>query len=218
MSEDGVEAQIESLKELWLTDNDLSFLRGVEPALLTRILAEVQAHGERTLSSQAALFKNMAMTTRFVPNFLLGKLSAGLSPYVLARITEHLEPKIAASLSKSYEPALLAEISLHLPAARAAQIASHTDIDTLSVITETLARKGLSRRLGEISDLLEDKMLEKLTDRIRDPERLASVAAHMKRTDKVSKLGRRLDAKLRSAVVSILESQGYSSAAELLAR
>jgi hypothetical protein len=210
------DAQIESLKELWLTDSDLSFMREIDPAALARIVDEVKASHERTNASQSALFESMAKTTRFVPNFLLGKLSSGLSPYVLARITMHLEPKNAASLSKSYEPSLLAEISLHLSPQQSAQIASHTDIETLVAITETLARKGLSRRLGEVSDALDDKMLEKLIDRIRDPERLAAVAAHMTRTDKVSKLGARLDSKLRSAVVRVLETQGHRGAAALL--
>jgi hypothetical protein len=213
---DGVDAQIESLKEVWLTETDLSFLRDVEPSVLARIVAEVKASDQRTQDGLRALYESMAKTTRFVPNFLLNKLSVGLSPYVLARITENLEPKHAASLSKHYEPALLAEISLHISAELAAAIAAHTDIDTLAVITEALGKKGLSRRLGEISDLLEDKMLEKLTDKIKDPERLASVAAYMTRTDKVSRLGRRLDAKLRSAVVSVLQRQGHSGAAQLL--
>jgi hypothetical protein len=211
-----VDAQIESLKEIWLTETDLSFLRAVDPSILARIVTEAKASEGRTQAGLRALYESMAKTTRYVPNFLLGKLSMNLSPYVLARITEFLEPKNAASLSKSYEPALLAEISLHLSAELAAAIAAHTDIETLVLITEMLGKKGLSRRLGEISDLLEDKMLEKLTDRIKDPERLASVAAYMTRTDKVSKLGRRLDAKLRNAVVSVLQRQGHAGAAQLL--
>ncbi len=216
MSE-AIDSQIETLKEVWLTETDLSFLRDVDPSLLTRIVGEVKASQERTEAGSRALYESMAKTTRFVPGFLLGKLSQGLSPYVLARITEHLEPKNAAALSKSYEPALLAEISLHLKAELAAAIAAYTDIETLTVITETLGKKGLSRRLGEISDLLEDKMLEKLTNRIKDPERLASVAAYMTRTDKLTRLSRSLDTKLRNAVVSVLQRQGHDGTAQLLA-
>jgi hypothetical protein len=211
-----VDAQIESLKEVWLTETDLSFLRDVDPSVLARIVGEVKASDERTQAGLRALYESMAKTTRFVPNFLLGKLSMGLSPYVLARITEHLDPKNAASMSKNYEASLLAEISLHLSAELAAAIAAHTDLDTLTTITEALSKKGLSRRLGEISDLLEDKLLEKLTDRIRDPERLAAVAAYMTRSDKLTRLGRRLDAKLRNAVVSVLQQQGHAGAAQLL--
>jgi len=208
--------QIETLKELWLTDSDLSFLKQLEPAALTRITDEVKASSERTAASQRALYESMAKTTRFIPNFLLAKLSGNLSPYVLARITEHLEPKNAAALSKNYEPALLAEISLHLEATLAAKIATYTDLDTLTIITNTLAKKGLSRRLGEISDALEERMLEKLVDRIKDPERIASVAAHMTSASKLSNVARRLDAKMLQAVIRVLEQQGNVSAVQHL--
>lgn len=208
--------QIETLKELWLTDSDLSFLEQLDPDALTRITHEVKAHSQRVQADQSAVFEGMAKTTRFIPNFLLGKLSAGLSPYVLARITEHLEPKNAASLSKSYEPTLLAEISLHLDAQLAAKIASYTDLDTLLIITNTLAKRGLSRRLGEISDALDERMLEKLVARINDPERIASVAAHMTSAAKLSNVARRLDGKMLQAVIRVLTTQGHTQAVQLL--
>ena len=212
----GAEDLIETLKELWLTDSDLSFLRQIEPSLLTRITHEVKAHHKRVEAGQSALYASMAKTTRFIPNFLLSKLSGGLSPYVLARITEHLEPKTAATLSKSYEPVLLAEISLHLDTQLAAKIATYTDLDTLTTITDTLAKKGLSRRLGEISDALDEKMLGKLVERINNAERIASVAAHMTSTSKLTKVAKSLDAKMRDAVIKVLQSQGHLAVAQSL--
>lgn len=218
MPESFVEEQIQTLKELWLTDSDLSFLREIEPALLARITAEVQANAQRNHEDQRRVYEGMARTTRFIPNFLLGKLSAGMSPYVLARVTEHLEPKAAAALSKAYEPALLAEISLHLSAQLAANIASHTDVDTLTAITSLLAKKGLARRLGEISDALDEQLLGKLVDRIGDPERIAAVAAHMTARDKLASVARKLDGRLLRSVIAVLESQGHDATAALLAR
>jgi hypothetical protein len=211
---DSSEDLIETLRELWLTETDLGFLRQIEPALLARITAEVQAQRDRVETGQRAVYMSMAKTSRFIPNFLLSKLSAGLTPYVLARITEHLEPKTAAALAKLYEPAVVAEIALQLDTQLAAQIATHTDLDTLAAITETLVKKGLSRRLGEISDALDVKMLGKLVDRIDDPERIAAVAAFMTSTSKLSKVAARLDAKMRDAIVEVLRSQGHLAAAK----
>jgi len=207
---------IETLKELWLTESDLTFLHDLEPAMLARITSEVQAADQRLKAGQHALFESIAKVTRYIPNFLLSKFSGSLSPYVMAKITEHLEPKEAASLSKLYEPTLLAEISLHLDAKFAAAIASYTDVDTLTIITETLAKKGLSRRLGEISDALDEKLLGKLVERIGDPEKLASVAAHMTSRTKLSNVAKRLDNKARQAVISILQRQGHAAAAQAL--
>lgn len=217
MSERLVDAHIESLKELWLTDTDLSFLRQLEPSLLGRIVAEVEAHAQRSHEGQRHVYESMARSTRFIPNFLLAKMSANLGPYVLARVTEHLEPKASATLSKAYEPALLAEISLHLPAQLVARIAAHTDVETLAIITNVIAKKGLDRRLGEVSDALDERLLEKLVTKIGDPERIAAVAVHMTALDKLGKVATRLDGTLRRAIVAILHQQGHATIAAALA-
>jgi hypothetical protein len=218
MTESIIDEHIQSLKELWLTDTDLSFLHEVEPSLLARITAEVKAHAERTNENQRRIYESMARATRFIPNFVLGKLSGNMSPYVLARVTEYLEPKNAAALSKSYEPPVLAEIALHLPAELAASIASHTDVDTLTVITNLLAKKGMWRRLGEISDGLDERLLEKLVGKIGDPVRIAAVAAHMTAFDKLRAIASKIDGKLLRAVVALLNEQGHAVAAQALAR
>ncbi|MET0344136.1 MAG: hypothetical protein ABW252_24185 [Polyangiales bacterium] len=206
------ERAIETLREHWLTDTDLSFLRSLEPDVLARIATEVERNHARVSASQRPLYEAMARATRFIPNFMVAKLGSNLSPYVKARICECLEPKAAAALSKAYEPAVLAEISLHLDAGLAAQIAALTELDALSAIVQVLLARGLWRRLGEISDALEPGLLEKLVQRIRDPERIAKVAAHMTAVDKLSRVVRRLDAKLQTAVIGALERHGPSAA------
>jgi predicted regulator of amino acid metabolism with ACT domain len=218
MSDGSVDEQIETLKELWLTDSDLSFLRQIEPALLARLTAEVKGHSQRSEASQRPLYETMAKATRFIPNFVLRSFSGNLTPYIQARVTEHLEPKAAAALAKDLPNPVLAEIALHLEAPVVAKVAAHQDIGTLVEITELIAKKGLARKLGEISDALDERLLEKLIERIRDPERLASVAAHMTATKKLQHISERLDKKLLNAVISVLESQGHSGAAQALAR
>jgi hypothetical protein len=178
-------AHVQTLRELWLTDSDLSFLESLEEGVLARLTAEVRAHNARVEASLRPLYETMARATRFIPNFMVQRLGSSLSPYVRARITEHLEPKSAAALAKHIPPEELAEISLHLEAPLVAQIAAHQDVDTLVVITGLLAQKGLVRRLGEISDALDERMLEKVVERMRDPERLAQVAAHMTAMEKL---------------------------------
>lgn len=217
MSQSSVEAHIETLKELWLTDNDLGFLREVEPTLLARITAEVEAAARRNHDDQRRIYEGMARATRFIPNFVIGKLSGSMSPYVLARVTEYLEPKASAALSRAYDPALVAEISLHMSASAAAAIAAHTEVGALATVTMLLAKKGLVRRLGEVSDALDEQLLEQLVRKIGDPERIASVAAHMTALDKLRSVAQRLDGKLRQAVVRVLEQQGYTATAAAMA-
>ena len=204
--------QLETLRELWLTDTDLTFLTDLPPDTLSRIVHEVEAHHQRTSASQRRLYETIARTTRLIPNFMVVKLGAGLGPYVQARICEYLEPKAAAALSKAFEPSVVAEISLHLEAGLAAQIAAHTDIDTLEKITDLLHERGFARRLGEISDALDERVLEKLVQRTREPARIAAVAAHMTDYAKMGTVMRRLDARVMRTVVSLLEQQGQTRA------
>jgi predicted regulator of amino acid metabolism with ACT domain len=218
MDVSSADAQIETLKELWLTDSDLSFLRELEPSLLARVTAEVKAHSERSEASQRPLYETMAKATRFIPNFVLQKLSGNLPPYVQARVTEHLEPKAAAALAKHMPASMLAEIALHLDSGLVAAVAAHQDLDTLTEITNLISKKGLARKLGEISDALDERMLEKLIKRIGDPEQLASVAAHMTATTKLANIAGRLDKPLLQAVVSLLETRGFAHTAAALAR
>lgn len=208
--------QLETLRELWLTDTDLTFLADLPPETLSRLVREVEAHHQRTTASQRTVYETLARTTRFIPNFMVAKLGAGLGAYVQARICEYLEPKAAAALAKAFDPATVAEISLHLDTVLAAQIAAHTDIDTLEKITELLHERGLARRLGEISDALDERVLEKLVQRIRDPARIAAVASHMAAYDKMAAVLRRLDARVKRAVVSVLEQQGHTRVARAI--
>lgn len=217
MTSSNVDEHIQTLKELWLTDSDLAFLRELEPTVLARLTSEVTESARRSETAQRPLYETMAKATRFIPNFVLRSLSGGLTPYVQARVTEHLEPKAAAALAKHLKSSELAEIALHLEAQVVAKVAAYQELDTLVEITNLIASKGLARKLGEISDALDERMLEKLIDRIRDPDQLASVAAHMTALEKLRNIARRLDAKLLSAVVSALHARGHTQAAAALA-
>ncbi len=210
------EELIEALRELWLTDNDLTFLGALDPSALARIHAEVHAHARRVHDGQRKLYAVLAGATRFLPNFVITKLSGALSPYVLAQISEHLEPKAAAGLAKAFEPHLLAEIVLHIDTQTAARIATHIDIDMLVQITDSLANKGLMKRLGEVSDALEENMLEKLVLRIKDPRRIAAIAAHMQELGKLGNVARKLDRKLLQSIIDILQRAGNSKAVQAM--
>lgn len=207
---------IEAFRELWLTDNDLTFLQSVDEAVLVSILTEVRGHAQRVHEGQRKLYVVLASATRFIPNFVITKLSSALSPYVLAQVSEHMEPKAAAGLAKTFDPHILGEIVLHIDTRTAANIAVHTDIDMLVQITDSLVSKGLVKRLGEVSDALEERMLEKLVLRIKNPERIAAVASNMQELDKLTNIVRRLDRKLAQAIIEVLQRAGNVKAAQAL--
>lgn len=216
MTAQGSRAQIEGLKELWVTENSLSYLETLDDSTLAQLHAEVEAHVARVHEGHRRVYEVMAKATRFIPNFMLAKLSNGLTPYIMARICEHLDPKSATALSKNYDAATLAEIALHLDTQLVAAIAKLQDLDTLLSVTEALIKKGLYRRLAEVSDALDDNILQKMVERIRDPERIAAVASHMQSMSKLTSLSQRIPKKLNEAVLQVLHRQGHVLAAQAL--
>lgn len=209
---------VEILREHWLTDDDLAFVRAIERPALVRLVREVRAHARRVHADQRSLYAALAATTRLIPNMLVAKLSAGLSPYVLAQVAEHLEAKAAAGLTKIFEPHVLGEIVLHIDAHTAARIAPHMDLGMLLRIVDTLAGKGLTKRLSEIADALDEAMLDKLVQKIEDPARIAAVASHMQQLDKLASVARRLDAGRVAKVSAHLERAGHAAALAAIRR
>jgi hypothetical protein len=191
---------LDTLKETWLTENDLSPLRALSDEQLRFVEREVVAHAERQRESERQIYETLAKITRFIPNLVLSRIAGAMSPYASARVAEYLEPKHAAALSKHYEPHYLSEVTLHLDAHAAARIAVHTDIDALTRINDTLLSRGMYRRMAELSDALDDRMLVKLAERMRDPEGIASVALHMRVLDKVRTVARSLDRRILQGV------------------
>lgn len=217
MSDDAIDDHVETLRELWLTRSDLTFLESGDPALLAGVVAEVQAHRARVEESLRPVYETMAKATRFVPAFMAHKLGGNMSPYVRARVTEHLDPKAAAGLAKHIPPDDLAEISLHLDPQLVARVAAHQDVATLSVITTLIAERGLVKRLGEVADALDERLLTKLIDSMPKAERLAAIATHMQDMDKLARVATKIDKRLRRQVFELLESQGEEVAADAFA-
>jgi hypothetical protein len=199
---------LEALKEIWVTDTDISALRDMDMQLLRLVQSEVTAHHKRVDASERNIYETIAKVTRFLPNFVLSRMGPQLSPYSTARVATLLDAKHAASLSKNFEPEYLAEVALHLEAKRAGEIAAHTDLDTLHVINEALLKKGLYRRLGELSDHLDDRVLSKLAKRMRNPEGIAAIALHMQVVAKVAAVSGSLDREIEAAVRVLLERHG----------
>lgn len=209
---------VESLREMWLTDADLGFLLEMDPSHLERVHGEVRGHLERTRAAEARMYEVMAKTTKFVPNFMVHRLGAHLSPHVLAGVTEHMDPKTAAGLSKGFDPELLGEIALFLSTTVTAEVTRHAEIDHVLKVVERMADKQLHHRLGELSDALDAKTLEKLVQRLARVEHIAAVAGHMTDHAKLSRVARTMKPALRSEVERRLRSEGRGDVADVVGR
>jgi acylphosphatase len=161
-------AVIETLKEQWLSQDDLSWLDPLDDQTLQALHDEVMRHASRLDEAQASLYRVMASTTKFMPNFVVAKMATSLDPYVVAQITRHLDSKAAAGIAKSLEPTFLGEIALHLDVAKINDIARATDIDRLVAVVERMGDRGFYHRLGELADAMDSPLLNKLTRWVRN--------------------------------------------------
>jgi len=66
---------IEELKETLVTNSDLSFLAGLDEQVLEKIHKEIHDYIHRTEELQKPVFKVMAVSTQFIPNFIIAKLA-----------------------------------------------------------------------------------------------------------------------------------------------
>jgi hypothetical protein len=206
------EKLVDELKQLWTHEGDLSFLEDVPLHALVKIRDAALAHAQRVHDSQRNVYKALAATTRFVPNFLSVKLAGSFSPYVMAQVSEFLEPKTAALIAKSLDLHILTEVVLYMRAETAASIAAHQDFPTLAALSDALHEKGFFKRLGELGDALAQPVIEKLLRHTEDPAQIAAVASHMESLDKLGRLARTLEPKKLKALRRILAEQGHQRA------
>jgi hypothetical protein len=203
---------VEELKQAWKSESSLAGLEQLGVEALRLIRDEVVAHERRTYEAQRKMFEVMARTTRLLPNFFVVKTASALTPYMLAGVTEHMDAKTAAHVAKSLDPQVLGEVVLHLRASTAARVAAYQDAETLNRVIDYLHNRGFVKRLGELSDALDESLLGELVKRIQDPGRIAAVACHMHELDKLRNVTRRLDRKVLSAVRQLLEHHGQHRA------
>lgn len=207
---------VESLRELWLSEGDLGWLDALDEQTLALLHSEVTEHTRRIDEAQGSVYRVMAGTTKFLPKFVVGKMAQGLDPYVVAQITRYLESKAAGAISKVFEPAFLGEVTLHLDAQKIAEIVRHTDMDVVTTVVEHMGDRGFHHRLGELADTLEPELLNKITHRLGDPERVADIAAEMNNQHNLVEVARSLKPKVLDRIVRVLERRGHETTATLM--
>ncbi|MCS6984483.1 MAG: hypothetical protein NZM25_05065 [Leptospiraceae bacterium] len=186
--EDGLPPQdyAELLKELLVSQSDLSYFREIPLALQEKIYEEIKAYVHRTEELQKPVYRVMAAATKFIPNFIIARLALDfLTPYIIAQVTLHLEPRESANIGKSFPPDYLGKVALYVEPALSAQIADLMGLNHVQKIFEEMVKFRFFRKLGEISDHIADRLLIDLVLRMPDNEALAHISVHMQNRDKI---------------------------------
>ncbi len=204
-----VENIIEEIKESLVTESDLSFLGSVDEAVLEKIQKEIHGYIHRTEELQKPVFKVMAVSTQFIPNFIIAKLAHDyLTPYIIAQVVIYMDPKAAAKIGKSLRIDYMGQVALYASPEITARIGNLMEPPLVAQIVKDLAHKNFNTKLGELADLLDDKMLVEIIKAVRDGKIVGNIAHAMVNQDKIVRIIPHMPADVRSGAKAQLQEHG----------
>jgi hypothetical protein len=203
------ESLIEELKETLVTSTDLSFLASLDEAILEKIHKEIHDYIRRTEEQQKPVFKVMAVATQFIPNFIIAKLAHDyLTPYIIAQVVIYMDPKAAAKIGKSLRIDYMGQVALYANPEITARIGNLMEPNLVAQVVKDLANKNFHGKLGELADLLDDKMMIEIIRVLRDGRIVGNIANAMMNQEKILRIVPHMPPDVRSAARAQLQSLG----------
>lgn len=208
---------IESIKELLVAENNLDFLRSVADDTLQNLHKELLSYQHRTDELQKPVYKVMAVSTQFIPNFIIAKLAHDfLTPYIIAQVCIHMEPKAAAKIARSLNKDYMGEVAVYGDLEVIARIANEMDPQLITDVVKEMIKFDFFNKLGELATLLHDPTLGKVVNRLRDPASTAKIIESMSDTDKVVRISRDLAKDVKEKIKEELRKIGLNELADKL--
>lgn len=206
---------IDEIKETLVTSSDLNFLLELSETQLEKIHKEITEYIRRTEELQKPIFKVMAVTTQFLPNFIIAKLAHDyLTPYIIAQVVLYMDPKAAAKIGKSLRIDYMAQVALYANPEITARIGNFMEPQLVAQVVREMAARNFYAKLGELADLLDDRMLVEITKALRDGSIVGKIANTMMNQEKLSRVIPLMPPEVRSAARAQLIELGNQKLAE----
>jgi len=203
------ETLIGEIKESLVTETDLSFLEKIDEPVLEKIHKEIADYIHRTEELQKPVFKVMAVSTQFIPNFIIAKLAHDyLTPYIIAQVIIYMDPKAAAKIGKSLRIDYMGQVALYANPELTARIGNFMEPNLVAQVVKDLATKNFHGKLGELADLLEDKMMIEIIKILKDGKIVGHIANAMVNQDKILRIVPHMPADVRSGARAELVNLG----------
>lgn len=207
------ESIVEEIKESLVTDNDLSYLKSLDEPTLEKIHKEIGDYISRTEELQKPVFKVMAVSTQFIPNFIIAKLAHDyLTPYIIAQVVIYMDPKAAAKIGKSLRIDYMGQVALYASPEITARIGNLMETNIVAQVVKDLAAKNFHGKLGELADLLDDKVLLEIVKNVRDGKIVGDIAHAMLNQEKIIRIAQQMPADIRSGAKAQLVTLGNTLA------
>lgn len=200
---------ISRIKEVLVTNNDLVYLKDIPPETLTNIYNELQSYIDRIDELQRPIYKVMAFSTQFIPNFIIAKMAHDfLTPYIIAQVCLYMDVKAAAKIAKSLHVDYMGQVTLHADTHVTSSIANHMEPDLIVGIVKHMAQMDFYHKLGELSDLLDERLMITVTQKLNDAITISRIVTQMTNEDKIIRLSRHWSTSLRDGILLELGKMG----------
>ena len=171
----------ENIKEMLVSETSMAYLGELPEKHLEQLYADLQTYMARLDANQKPLYKAIAISTSFIPNFILAKLAHDyFTPYIVAQICEYMDPKAAAKIAKSLRVDYMGQVAVNGDPKVTARIGDFVDVDLVVSVVREMVKQSFFMKLGELADLLNENHLKNVMLKINDNNAILQVGIHMK--------------------------------------
>ncbi len=206
----------ESIKELLVSETDMSYLAELPEKPLQQLFADLQTYMKRLDENQRPVFKAIAISTTFIPNFIIAKLAHDyFTPYIVAQVCEYMDPKAAAKIGKSLRVDYMGHVAVNGDPKVTARIGDCMEVDIIVNVVREMVKHSFFLKLGEIADILNENHLKNVMLKINDDNAIFQVGLHMKDEAKIIRLSKAWPAGTHTYVVTELQKINHPLAGKL---
>ena len=211
------EEVVESIKELLVSEEELEYLKTLDKEVLHKLHAELVAYQHRTEELQKPVYKVMAVATQFIPNFMIAKLAHDfLTPYIIAQVCIHMNPRDAAKIGRSLRTDYMGEVAVYGDPVVTARIGDVMDPQLITDVVRQMAIRNFYNKLGELADLMQERVMTQVIQRLRDPIVTAKIVEYMSDEEKVVRLSRDWPRDLKPQLIEEIRNLGKNELADRL--
>jgi hypothetical protein len=206
----------ESIKELLVSETDMSYLAELPEKPLQQLYADLQTYMKRLDENQKPVFKAIAISTSFIPNFIIAKLAHDyFTPYIVAQVCEYMDPKAAAKIGKSLRVDYMGQVAVNGDPRVTARIGDCMEVDIVVSVVREMVKRSFFMKLGELADLLNENHLKNVMLKINDDNAIFQVGLHMKDENKIVRLSKAWSQSTRNYVIGELKKMNHPLAGKL---
>jgi hypothetical protein len=206
----------DSIKELLVSEADMSYLAELPEKPLQQLYTDLQSYMKRLEENQKPVFKAIAISTSFIPNFIIAKLAHDyFTPYIVAQVCEYMDPKAAAKIGKSLRVDYMGQVAMHGDPRVTARIGDWMEVDLVVSVVREMVKRSFFMKLGELADLLNENHLKNIMLKINDDNAILQVGLHMKDEAKIIRLSKAWSQSTRNYVIGELKKMNHPLAEKL---